>query len=71
MIEQAIDYAIESNAFQHAFELARISAKEKLPEVIDILISAVEKGELDEFLISPPKTVAKGKSPANAKLAKS
>lgn len=33
MIEQAIDYAIESNAFEHAFELARISAKNKLPEV--------------------------------------
>lgn len=33
LIEQAIDYAIESNAFQHAFELARISAKDKLPEV--------------------------------------
>jgi len=33
LIEQAIDYAIESNAFEHAFELARISAKPKLPEV--------------------------------------
>ena len=48
-----------------------VGAKEKLPEVIDILISAVEKGELDEFLISPPKTVAKGKTPTNAKLVKS
>ena len=48
-----------------------VGDKEKLPEVIDILISAVEKGELDEFLISPPKTETKGKTPANSKLAKS
>jgi len=32
LIEQAIDYAIESNAFQHAFELCRTAAKDKLPE---------------------------------------
>ena len=33
LIEQAIDYAIESGAFMHAFELTRNSMKEKLPEV--------------------------------------
>ena len=33
LIEQAIDYAIESGAFAHAFELTRASMKQKLPEV--------------------------------------
>jgi len=33
LIEQAIDYATESGAFEHAFELAMASRKEKLPEV--------------------------------------
>jgi len=33
LIEQAIDYATESGAFDHAFELARASLKTKLPEV--------------------------------------
>jgi len=33
LIEQAIDYAIESGAFEHAFALAQASRKEKLPEV--------------------------------------
>jgi len=33
LIEQAIDYATESGAFDHAFSLANASKKEKLPEV--------------------------------------
>ena len=33
LIEQAIDYATESGAFEHAFSLAQNSKKEKLPEV--------------------------------------
>ena len=33
LIEQAIDYATESGAFEHAFALAQNSKKEKLPEV--------------------------------------
>jgi len=33
LIEQAIDYATESNAFEQAFSLARASMKSKLPEV--------------------------------------
>ena len=33
LIEQAIDYATESGAFEHAFALAQASRKEKLPEV--------------------------------------
>ena len=33
LIEQAIDYAIESGNFDHAFELATNSLKSKLPEV--------------------------------------
>ncbi|KDO34175.1 hypothetical protein SPRG_01418 [Saprolegnia parasitica CBS 223.65] len=33
LIESAIDYAIESDAFDHAFELARSCAPKKLPEV--------------------------------------
>jgi len=33
LIEPAIDYAIESGAFDHAFELARMSLPKKLPEV--------------------------------------
>mmetsp|Transcript_26109 Transcript_26109/g.57041 ORF Transcript_26109/g.57041 Transcript_26109/m.57041 type:complete len:1764 (+) Transcript_26109:195-5486(+) len=33
LLEQAIDYAIESGAFQQAFELTRAGAKAKLPEV--------------------------------------
>ncbi|KAG6623993.1 intraflagellar transport protein 172 [Phytophthora cinnamomi] len=33
LIEPAIDYAIESGAFEHAFELARNCATKKLPEV--------------------------------------
>lgn len=33
LIEPAIDYAIESGAFEHAFELARNCAPKKLPEV--------------------------------------
>ncbi len=33
LIEQAIDYATESGAFEHAFSLAQSSRKEKLPEV--------------------------------------
>jgi len=33
LIDQAIDYATESGAFEHAFALALASKKEKLPEV--------------------------------------
>jgi intraflagellar transport protein 172 len=33
LIEQAVEYAIESGAFAHAFELTRSSMKHKLPEV--------------------------------------
>ena len=33
LIEQAIDYATESGAFEHAFALAQNSRKDKLPEV--------------------------------------
>ena len=33
LIEQAIDYATESGAFEHAFALAQNSKREKLPEV--------------------------------------
>jgi len=33
LIEQAVDYAIDSGAFDHAFQLARSSLKKKLPEV--------------------------------------
>ena len=33
LIEQAIDYATESGAFDHAFSLAHATKKEKLPEV--------------------------------------
>ena len=33
LVEQAIDYAMESGAFMHAFELTRASMKQKLPEV--------------------------------------
>ena len=33
LIDQAIDYATESGAFEHAFALAQNSKKEKLPEV--------------------------------------
>jgi len=33
LIEQAIDYATESGAFEHAFALSHASRKEKLPEV--------------------------------------
>eukprot|EP00854_Cymbomonas_tetramitiformis_P006568 gene6568-7868_t len=33
LVEQAIDYAMESGAFMHAFELTRASMKHKLPEV--------------------------------------
>eukprot|EP00939_MAST-03C_sp_MAST-3C-sp1_P000124 g124.t1 len=33
LIEQAIDYAIERRAFDHAFELARTCMKKKIPEV--------------------------------------
>ena len=33
LIEPAIDYAIESGAFDHAFELARSSCASKLPEI--------------------------------------
>lgn len=33
LIEQAIDYAIERRAFDHAFELARSCLKKKVPEV--------------------------------------
>jgi intraflagellar transport protein 172 len=31
-VEQAIDYATESGSFDHAFQLANASKKEKLPE---------------------------------------
>ena len=33
LIEQAVDYAVESGNFSHAFELAQNSLKSKLPEV--------------------------------------
>jgi len=33
LVEQAIDYATESGSFDHAFQLATASKKEKLPEV--------------------------------------
>ena len=70
-------YFLEVKVGIRAIELQKgkpaidVGDKEKLPEVIEILISAVEKGELDEFLISPPKTETNGKTPANAKLSKS
>ena len=38
---KAIDYAVEHSNFQHAFELANLSAKHKLP---DIHLKKVGKG---------------------------
>lgn len=34
LVEQAIEYAMEAGAFEHAFDLCRTSLKHKLPEVI-------------------------------------
>ena len=50
-----------------------VGDKAKLPDTIDTLISAVEKGELDAFLIPPakPSTDAhNAKTPATTKTAK-
>lgn len=33
LLDAAIDYAVESGAFQQAFELTRAGAKHKLPDV--------------------------------------
>lgn len=33
LVEQAIEYATEAGAFEHAFDLCRTSLKHKLPEV--------------------------------------
>jgi intraflagellar transport protein 172 len=33
LLEQAVDYAMESGAFTHAFELTRVGLKSKLPDV--------------------------------------
>jgi len=33
LVEQAIEYAMEEGAFEHAFDLCRGSLKHKLPEV--------------------------------------
>ena len=33
LIDTAIDYAVEHSNFQHAFELANLSAKHKLPDI--------------------------------------
>eukprot|EP00434_Breviolum_minutum_P021048 symbB.v1.2.018570.t2/scaffold1485.1/size118442/2 len=43
LIEIAIDYAVEHSNFQHAFELANLSAKHKLP---DIHLKKVEGDQL-------------------------
>ena len=37
LVEQAIEYAMEAGAFEHAFDLCRASLKHKLPEVISLL----------------------------------
>lgn len=34
LVEQAIEYAMEAGAFEHAFDLCRTSLKHKLPEVL-------------------------------------
>lgn len=33
LVEQAIEYAMEAGAFEHAFDLCCVSLKHKLPEV--------------------------------------
>merc|ERR1719502_698098 len=49
LIEQAIDYATESGAFEHAFALARASKKEKLPEVhLKFAMYLEDEGRFDE-----------------------
>lgn len=49
LIEQAIDYAVESGAFEHAFELARASLKSKLPEVhLKFAMSLEDEGRFAE-----------------------
>jgi intraflagellar transport protein 172 len=37
LVEQAIEYAMEAGAFEHAFDLCRASLKHKLPEVSTFL----------------------------------
>lgn len=38
LVEQAIEYATEAGAFEHAFDLCRTSLKHKLPEVNPVSI---------------------------------
>jgi hypothetical protein len=33
-VEQAIEYAMEAGAFEHAFDISRVFLQNKLPEVI-------------------------------------
>ena len=33
LLEQSIDYALENGAFEFAFDLAKTSAKDKMPEI--------------------------------------
>jgi intraflagellar transport protein 172 len=49
LIDQAIDYATESGAFEHAFSLAQNSKKEKLPEVhLKYAMYLEDEGRFDE-----------------------
>jgi len=49
LIEQAIDYATESGAFEHAFALSHASRKEKLPEVhLKYAMYLEDEGRFDE-----------------------
>ena len=47
-----------------------VGDKAKLPDTIDTLISAVEKGEFDTFLLPPTKSETQTKTTANTKTAK-
>jgi hypothetical protein len=47
-----------------------VGDKAKLPETIDTLISAVEKGEFDKFLLRPTKPETQTKTTINTKTAK-
>lgn len=49
LIEQAIDYAIDANDFNHAFQLCNASLREKLPEVhLKYALSLEDKGHFKE-----------------------
>lgn len=49
LVEQAIDYATESGSFDHAFQLANASKKEKLPEVhLKYAMYLEDEGRFDE-----------------------